>query len=99
MYTANTAALAGTEPLGPGTVTVGKGSVSEAKAASGNVCSQLVLLNGTLDLSSKLSGPRVAEVKHVAFNRTLGAGLSVTKVMNGDSQQLAWRSDLAAVGM
>lgn len=75
--------LTGTEPLGPGTVTVGKGSVSEAKAASGDVCSQLVLLNGTLDMSSKLSGPRVAEVKNVAFNRTLGAGLSVTKA--GDS--------------
>jgi hypothetical protein len=70
----------GTEPLGPGTVKVGQGSVAEAKSAVGNVCSQLVLLNGTLDMSSKLSGPRTAEVRNVAFNRTLGAGVSVAKV-------------------
>lgn len=62
---------------------MGKGSVAEAKAATGKVCSQLVLLNGTLDMSSKLTGPRVADVKNVAFNRTLGAGLSVTKVRAG----------------
>lgn len=70
----------GTEPLGPGAVTVGAGSVKEAKGSVQKVCSQLLLLNGTLDLTNKIAGNREADVKHVAYNRTIGAGVSVAKV-------------------
>lgn len=77
----------GTEPLGPGAVIVGQGTVDEASTAAQKVCTQLVLLNGTLDMSSKLSGPRTAEAKHVAMNRTLGAGLSVAKVGAGNARR------------
>lgn len=62
--------------------------MAEAKSAVGNVCSQLILLDGTLDMSSKLSGPRTADVKNVAFNRTVGAGVSVGKV--GTPSVLWW---------
>lgn len=89
--------LTGTEPLGPGTVKVGQGSVAEAKSAVGNVCSQLVLLNGTLDMSSKLSGPRTAEVRNVAFNRTLGAGISVAKSGDGVSNATLFLSNVSLV--
>jgi hypothetical protein len=71
--------LAGNEPLAPGAVKLGTGSAAEAKAAAGNVCSQLVLLDGQLSMQSLL-GPRTAAVKNVAMNRTLGAGASVKKV-------------------
>lgn len=70
--------LEGNEPLGADAVSVGTGSVADAKAAVQPLCSQLLLLNGTMDLSSML-GPRTANVRHVAYNRTLGAGLAVKK--------------------
>jgi hypothetical protein len=61
-------------------VTVGSGSVAEAKAAAQSVCTQVLMLNGTLDLSNDLVGSRTADVTNVAFNRTLDAGISVKKV-------------------
>jgi hypothetical protein len=75
--------LAGNEPLAPGAVKLGTGSAAEAKAAAGNVCSQLVLLGGELSLQSML-GPRTAAVKNVAMNRTLAAGASVKKMGAAD---------------
>lgn len=54
--------------------------MADAKAAAQRVCSQLLMLNGTLDLSNKMLGKRTADVSNVAFNRTLSAGVSVKKV-------------------
>lgn len=71
--------LAGNEPLAPGAVKLGTGSAAEAKAAAGELCSQLVMLGGELSMQSLL-GPRTAAVKHVAMNRTFSAGASVKKV-------------------
>jgi hypothetical protein len=76
--------LAGNEPLAPGAVKLGTGTAAEAKAAAGNVCSQLVLLGGELSMQSML-GPRTAAVKNVAMNRTLAAGASVKKVGAADA--------------
>jgi hypothetical protein len=59
---------------------VGEGALADAKAAAQRVCSQLIMLNGTLDLSNRLLGPRTADVSNVAMNRTLAAGLAVKKV-------------------
>ncbi|KAF8061337.1 lmf2 [Scenedesmus sp. PABB004] len=70
--------LTGNEPLGPGAVTVGAGTAAEARAAAQPLCAQVVLLGGALNLTSVL-GPRTADVKHVAYNRTMAAGISVKK--------------------
>lgn len=61
-------------------MTVGNGTLAEARSAAQRVCSQLLMLGGTLDLSNDIVGNRTADVKHVAFNRTLGAGLSAKRV-------------------
>lgn len=61
---------------------VGTGAVSEAKAVAQPLCSQLVMLAGVLNLTS-LIGPRTANVKHVAYNRSMDAGVSLKK--EGDS--------------
>lgn len=71
-------AFTGNEPLAPGAVKLGTGSAAEAKAAAGELCSQLVMLGGELSMQSLL-GPRTAAVKHVAMNRTFSAGASVKK--------------------
>jgi hypothetical protein len=68
--------------------------VADAKAAAQRVCSQLLMLNGTLDLSNKMLGPRTADVSNVAMNRTLAAGISVKKV--GVSSCPACAHDAAA---
>lgn len=80
-----TMGLTGTEPLGPGAVTLGNGSAAEARATVAPLCSQLIILGGVLDLTSLL-GPRTADVKNVAYNRSMAAGASIKKVRAGGRQ-------------
>lgn len=70
---------AGNEPLGTGAVKLGAGTAAEAKAAAQEVCSQLVMLGGVLNLTSAL-GPRTANVKNVAYNRSMAVGASIKEV-------------------
>lgn len=89
-------AAAGTEPLGTGAAVVGDGTVADARAAAQRVCSQMLLLGGTLDLSNNIVGNRTADVKHVAYNRTLGAGVAAKKVQTRRSTAHAARLHAAA---
>lgn len=84
---------AGNEPFGKGAVKVGTGAAAEAKAVAQPLCSQLVMLGGELNLTSVL-GPRTADVKNVAFNRSMNAGVSLKKV---GSRQTVIRASCSAL--
>lgn len=86
---------AGNEPFGQGAVKVGTGAASEAKAVAQPLCSQLVLLAGVLNLTSVL-GPRTAQAEHVAYNRSLNAGVSLKKVKQQSVQSTLACSHLLA---